>query len=153
PGSHYGKAFFPCVLDRFSGVSVAWPAISWRGRPAAWKAAVDRLVSPDRWRRRAFEGLLDRLAISLLERFAQLGQVLILLLGLSLLGQGFGGRVVQPLGFVLLVQGFLERPQIDRVKPGKVIDPIEPATLETAENHLVDRREIRTLSDPDRPHV
>src|SRR5208283_2457893 len=153
PGSLYGMAFFPCVLDRSSDVIVTWPAISLRGRPSTWKAAVDRLVRPDRCRRRAFEGLLDRPAISLLKRFAHLGQILILLLVLLFLGQGFGGRVIQPIGIVLFVQGFLERPQIDRVKLGKMIDPIEPATLETAEDHLVDRRELRTLSNPDRPHV
>jgi hypothetical protein len=101
PGSLHGKAFFPCVPVRFSGVIVTWPAISRRGRPSTWKAAVDRLVSPDRCRRRAFEGLLDRPAISLLKRFAHLGQVLILLLSLLFLGQGFGGSEFRVFGIAV----------------------------------------------------
>src|SRR5260370_38868565 len=44
------------------------------------------------------------------------------------------------------------RPQIHRVQSGKVIVPIESTPVETAEDHPVDRRQVRTLRDPDRAH-
>src|SRR5262249_48284159 len=133
------------AVARSSGLRHGWPSPR--------EAGVDRLVSPHGGRRRGLEGLLDRLAVALVKRFAQLGELSIVLLLLRLLGEGFGRRVVQPIGLVFLIQGFLERPQIDGVQPGKVIDPIELATAKAAEDHAVDRREVRTLRHADGPQV
>ena len=43
--------------------------------------------------------------------------------------------------------------QLDEPELREVIDPVRIHCLEPREDHRVDRREVRPLSYPDRPHV
>src|SRR6266704_2207028 len=58
-----------------------------------------------------------------------------------------------PLLALWLAQGVTQRTQIDEFELGKVIRPIVAVGLESAENHAVDRRQIRPPGQPDRAHV
>src|SRR5947209_9811069 len=69
------------------------------------------------------------------------------------LSQCLRGRIIEPIGVVLLVERTAERPQVDGVDSGEVIDPIESAILQAAEDHLVDGREVGALRDPTCAHV
>src|SRR4051812_18827750 len=113
-------------------------------RPALRKMPVDGLVRQHGARRWAVAGLLDRFAFTLGELLAHLGELAVVLGVLFFFAERRRGVVRLEVFLAgLLVHLLLQRAQIYDAQLGEVVDPIVSARLETAEDHLVDRRQIR----------
>src|ERR1017187_341525 len=119
-------------------------------RPAFRVAAINRLISAHRRWRRMIQRFVTGLGIALGQLRAKTLQLRLPLAFLLFLAKRFRRRIVFRL---CLLQFLPQRRQIHNAQLLEVEFPIRAQRLEPAENHRINRRQVRAIRNPDRAQV